>query len=278
MSDTLSTSESPLLLDPPGSAVSWPAVLAGAAVAISATLILATLASSLGLASVSPWIGGGHAISTVTAVTGVALIVIQWVASGLGGYLTGRLRTRWAGVHTHEVFFRDTAHGFLTWSTATVIVAALSVWGAAATTSGMLQAGASAASATSSPAPNFGSDAEQIFRSTTATPESLVLPRQDAVIILTRAALAGSLSPADHDYLVAAAQARAGVTPDVARERVASAIARERSDAAQVLAAADKARKAASALALFVGLSMVVGAFIASVAAALGGQQRDTHA
>ncbi len=26
--------------------------------------------------------------------------------------MTGRLRTRWVGIHTDEVFFRDTAHGF----------------------------------------------------------------------------------------------------------------------------------------------------------------------
>ena len=38
-----------------------------------------------------------------------------------GGYVAGRLRTRWVGVHTHEIFFRDTAHGFLAWALATVI-------------------------------------------------------------------------------------------------------------------------------------------------------------
>jgi hypothetical protein len=53
------------------------------------------------------------------------LIVMHWLASGLGGYLTGRLRTKWAGLHTHEVFFRDTANGFLSWAVASVVGAVI---------------------------------------------------------------------------------------------------------------------------------------------------------
>src|SRR5690242_16469090 len=56
--------------------------------------------------------------------TAVWLIVVQWLSAALGGYLTGRLRTKWVGVHTDEVYFRDTAHGFLAWAVATVIMAA----------------------------------------------------------------------------------------------------------------------------------------------------------
>jgi hypothetical protein len=33
------------------------------------------------------------------------------------------LRTKWVGVHTNEVFFRDTAHGFLAWAFATLLSA-----------------------------------------------------------------------------------------------------------------------------------------------------------
>lgn len=42
----------------------------------------------------------------------------------MGGYLAGRLRTKWTGVHNDEVYFRDTAHGFLSWSVALVVTAA----------------------------------------------------------------------------------------------------------------------------------------------------------
>src|SRR5262245_60628885 len=103
------------------SAVSWPAILAGAFVAASVSLILIALGSGLGLASVSPWRGEGASATTFTVITAIWLIVIQWVASGLGGYVTGRLRTKWVRTHTHEVFFRDTAHGFVTWALSTVI-------------------------------------------------------------------------------------------------------------------------------------------------------------
>ena len=102
------------------SAVSWPAIIAGAVVAAATSVLLLALGSGFGLASVSPWAGGASPL-TFTVMTAIWLIVMQWVASGLGGYLTGRLRTRWIGTHVHEVFFRDTAHGFLSWALATVI-------------------------------------------------------------------------------------------------------------------------------------------------------------
>src|SRR5579862_4487506 len=133
------------------SAVSWAAIFAGAAGAASVSLILLSLGSGLGLASVSPWSFNNPSVTTFTIMTAIWLIVIQWLASGLGGYLTGRLRTKWVNVHTHEVFFRDTAHGFLAWAVATVLVAAIAASGAASAVSGGARAvgavGAGAAAA-----------------------------------------------------------------------------------------------------------------------------------
>src|SRR5271154_6676358 len=107
-----------------GSAASWPAIIAGAFVAASVSLVLFTLGSGLGFASISPWAGHGVSVKTFAVSTAIWLIVMQWVSSGFGGYITGRLRTRWVGTHVHEVFFRDTAHGLVTWAVATVLVAA----------------------------------------------------------------------------------------------------------------------------------------------------------
>jgi hypothetical protein len=112
------------------SAISWPAIIGGAFAAASLALILLALGSGFGLASVSPWPNSGASTTTFTIVAGiwlivVQLIVVQWISSALGGYLTGRLRSKWVGVHTHEVFFRDTANGFLTWAVAAVIGAAV---------------------------------------------------------------------------------------------------------------------------------------------------------
>src|SRR4029434_3405378 len=95
---------------------------------------------------------------------------VQMAASGLGGYLAGRLRTKWASIHTDEVYFRDTAHGFLAWATATLVTAAFlgsaiasalgtatSAAGSAAktvATAGATAAGAAAASAADREAPD----------------------------------------------------------------------------------------------------------------------------
>lgn len=105
--------------------VSWGAVFAGAVAAAAFGLILLTLGAGLGLAALSPW----HAAGVSAAAFGFAAIVwvcvTQILTSGLGGYLAGRLRHRWLEVDIDEVYFRDTAHGFLTWAVATLATAAL---------------------------------------------------------------------------------------------------------------------------------------------------------
>jgi hypothetical protein len=110
-----------------GSAVSWSAVTAGTVAAIALTLTLLTIGSAFGLGSISPWPGVGAKPTTFTIGAGIWLVVTQWLSAALGGYLTGRLRVRWHGLHTDEVMFRDTAHGLLTWATATVIMAIVTV-------------------------------------------------------------------------------------------------------------------------------------------------------
>ena len=114
-------SENQRPLEASTSGVAWPAIIGGAFVAAALSLILMALGAGLGLASVSPWSNSGASVTTFTVMTAIWLIVIQWLASGLGGYVTGRLRTKWVGLDTHEVFFHDTANGFLTWATASVI-------------------------------------------------------------------------------------------------------------------------------------------------------------
>ena len=108
---------------PPLSPVAWSAILAGAVVTVAASLALVLLGSGLGLTMLSPWSFGGHSVATFAVSTAIWLVVVQWISSALGGYLTGRLRTRWAGVRPDEVFFRDTAHGFISWALATLFVA-----------------------------------------------------------------------------------------------------------------------------------------------------------
>lgn len=98
------------------SAVSWGAVLAGAVAAIAVSLVLLAVAGGFGLAPLSPWPGRARDVTQFTPILGSWIIVIQVLSSALGGYLAGRLRTRWAHVHGHEAHFRDTAHGLLAWA------------------------------------------------------------------------------------------------------------------------------------------------------------------
>jgi hypothetical protein len=169
------------------SGVHWGAITAGALGAVGITFVLISLGPAWGHVTVSPWSPSGSAPAAFGIAAGIWLIVTQWLASGLGGYLAGRLREKWVGIRTDEVMFRDTAHGFLAWALATLIV----------------------------------------------------------VTLLTL----GSLTVA------AAAPATTGssVSPE----------------------AAEAARKAAVAFAFYSSLSLLIGAFIGSVAGALGGYHRD---
>jgi len=106
------------------SGVSWAPVIAGAFVTAALSLTMLALGAGFGLLSTSPWSRGAISRSPVGAAAIIWMIVIQIVASGIGGYLAGRLRTKWTAIHTDEVYFRDTAHGFLVWAVAVVITAA----------------------------------------------------------------------------------------------------------------------------------------------------------
>ena len=61
--------------------------------------------------------------ATVIAETmlGAGMVAVQVISCALGGYLAGRLRTKWLNVHDHEVFFRDTAHGLLVWAVSALV-------------------------------------------------------------------------------------------------------------------------------------------------------------
>src|SRR3984957_4205057 len=154
------------------SAVSWAAIIAGAVAATSASLLLLALGSGLGLISASPWPNVGASAGAITTLAAIWFIAVQWIASGLGGYLTGRLRTRWVGTHDHEVFFRDTAHGFVTWALATVALAILIAAAASAALGTGVRAGAELGSGAAQGAANAvahstvsGYEVDMLFRS-----------------------------------------------------------------------------------------------------------------
>ena len=110
---------------PHAAVVSWSAVFAGAVAAAAFGLILLTLGAGLGLAALSPWRSASASAGTFGVAAIIWVFVTQILTSGLGGYLAGRLRHRWPAVELDEVYFRDTAHGFLSWALATLATAAI---------------------------------------------------------------------------------------------------------------------------------------------------------
>lgn len=278
------------------SGVAWAAIFGGAAVAIALTLVLVALGSGLGLASVSPWPNSGVSVTTFTIATAIWLIITQWVSSGVGGYLTGRMRTKWAGLHTHEVFFRDTANGLLAWAAASVIGAVLLASAAASSvvsgTATMASGSATGAAAGASQAATqsatraggiatdpTGYFVDSLFRTDRpATNGSDADVRAESTRILLNGIRNGDVSAPDRAYLAQLVSRRTGMSQADAEKRVYDVIAQEKAGEAKARAAADAARKAGADFSIFMSLSMVIGAFIACAAAALGGRLRDEHA
>lgn len=268
------------------SGVAWPAIIGGAFASVALAVLLFTLGSGLGLASVSPWANTGASVTTVTVMTGIWLIVMHWLASGLGGYLTGRLRTKWAGLHTHEVFFRDTANGFLSWAVASVVGAMIVTSTAAFVVSGTAViatrvAGGAAQGAMGSGALALGPNTyliDRLFRTDRpAAPGAEADAKAQTGRIILNGLAGGEIPAPDKAYLTQLVSAQTGVVPEEAAKRVDQIIADAKAAEVRTQQAADAARKAGATLSIFTGLAMLIGAFIACVAAALGGQRRDVH-
>jgi hypothetical protein len=254
------------------SAVSWAAVAAGAIAAAALTLALVAFGVGMGFSAVSPWANSGPSATTFKVATGIYLCVVAMLASTVGGYLAGRLRTKWTGLHSNEVVFRDTAHGFLAWAFATVLSAALlgsattSIVGG--TASGAAQTARAAAQGNGGQTGYF---VDALFRADSPAAQPAGDPgaqRAEASRIMAKAIRDGSLNQADRTYLAKLVAARTGLAPPDAEKRVDEV-------AANVRDALDAARRAAAHLALWLAASLFIGAFAASLAALEGGQLRD---
>lgn len=287
----ISTGATGMVAESSSSAVSWGPIIAGTLAAAAISLIFTLIGSGLGLTMISPWSHESSSATTLGTSAAVWLIIVQWASAALGGYITGRLRAKWVGVHTYEVFFRDTAHGFLTWALATLLVAGLlssavsSVisTGAQATatavgTAGAVgAAGAAAGAGNSNISTSYFTDA--LLRPAASQPAQ---PNQnneavgaEVSRILINGAVDGQIPADDRTYLDQVVASHTGLSEADAKARVDTVL--KRIDDAKVATqkAADTARKTAATVALVGALSLFIGAFIASVAAAIGGRQRD---
>ncbi|MDP2019096.1 hypothetical protein [Hydrogenophaga sp.] len=285
------------------SAVSWGAIAAGAAAAAALSLILLILGIWLGLSSVSPWAHAGAGAATLGVSTIVWLTLTQLLASAMGGYLAGRLRTKWTEVHADEVYFRDTAHGFLAWAVSSLATAALLTSVIGSIVGGGIQAGATVAggAATAGMVQDDEGDpmayfVDTLFRrdatvattttTTSDTPTDTASTnvgneREAAEIsrILMFHDLSKPLPDDDVRHVGQLVAQRTGLSQQDAQKRVTDTYARAQAQVREAetdaRAAADTARKASAYAALWLFVSLLIGAFFASLAATFGGRQRD---
>jgi hypothetical protein len=280
-------------------AVSWPAVAAGAVATAALTLLLVTFGAGMGFSAVSPWSDSGVSASTFSIATGIYLVLVGVMSSAVGGYIAGRLRSKWTGVHSNEVFFRDTAHGFLAWAFATLISAT-----ALASTTAYLANGAGAglagdagqaaraanpaevyvdklfrappaASAAAAPAqsPNNAAAASANANAAPAaggnTAAGSAQSRTEIVRLWTADFREGDdLSAADRSYVAQVVAARTGISQADAQQRVNEVVTEAKT-------AIDKARGAAAKLSFWLTAALLFGAFAASLTGAEGGALRD---
>jgi hypothetical protein len=290
-------------IDDAETAVSLKAILAGATGSIAVTMILVAFGIGVGFTVISPWSGQGVSATTFTAAAGVYLFVVAMLSSTIGGYLAGRLRSRWASVNEHERYFRDSAHGFVVWALATIVLATVMASSVSGLIGGAVStvAPAAGAAATSQPSdiyvdqllrtnPSQGATntapAASAAQATSPTAgEQTAAPLQGGQIapparqdIGNRAEITrivapamlkgGSVSDGDKKYLASIVAARGGVSQADAEARVDYVIN-------QAKQAADKARKSTALFGLWLAASMLAGALSAALAAIEGGNLRN---
>jgi hypothetical protein len=258
------------IVEPSVPGVSWAAVLAGAVASCALTLVLLSFGMGMGFSVVSPWGNSGVSATTFKIGTGLYFVVMAMISSAVGGYLAGRLRTKWVGIQTTEVHFRDTAHGFLAWAVASVLGAILLASPASSLIGGTLS-GATQVAANSAQLSPMDGYVDTLLRSdnpSTQGQQNSSDPRAEMVRLFTTSFRNGDMKPADKTYVAKVVSARTGLSEADAEKRVTDVTT-------QVKADLDSARKAAMQIAMWLTLSLFIGAFSASLAATEGGGLRD---
>lgn len=242
------------------SGISWAAVAAGAFVVAALSFALMALGAGMGLSSISPWPTSGLSASRIAPLAIVWIILVQAISCALGGYLAGRLRTRWVTLHTHEVYFRDTAHGFLVWAVGLVI----SVFFLSSVV-------LSIANEKSGARVEGRNDyyADSLLRSGRPIGD-----RADASLrgevkeILEMAIVTPAVRKEDRAYLADVVASKTGLSRTDAEARVDETVRSYRQ-------AVDTARKAVAHSLYWLFAALLIGAFCGSFSATIGGSQRD---
>jgi hypothetical protein len=276
--------------------VEWSAVLAGAALAVALSFVLLTFGAAIGLSATSPWPGSGLSVKLIASLAIFWAMIQQIGAFMAGGYIAGRMRSRWGEVNADEIEFRDGLHGGLVWAIGVIVGAALffSTAGAVAKAGAQL-AGQTAVAAGASSSDPMGAVIDTMMRPTVtaqatapastppsgapaATPPAAprtaaAANREDsrteiARMLTTAAASSTPMTAQDRAYLAQMVAQRAGLSQQEAERRVDQAITSAKESA-------DKARRGAVLTGFVTAASLIVSFGAAWWAALKGGQHRD---
>ncbi|MEO6396296.1 MAG: hypothetical protein ABIO40_10355 [Devosia sp.] len=271
--------------------VDWAAIIAGIALASAISIVLLAFGSALGLTFVDFRNLGGTAPVWAAIAAASWLLWVEVSSFMAGGYLTGRMRRRFADATEHEVAVRDGAHGLLVWAGALVLGAVIAVGGLGAA----FNAVGSAAATVTTAASNVADDAAEAVdpnayfidtlfrRPATSTGPATTLPavasdsdfRGEAGRIFAAAAVSGELPAEDRTYLGQLVATNTGMTTEEANARVDQVVTAIDNAKAQAAAAAENARRVGVLVAFLTAASFLVSAAGAYWAASMGGRHRD---
>src|SRR5262245_10416399 len=92
--------------------VEWSAVFAGAVLAAALSFVLLSFGTAIGLSATSPWPNSGLPAKVIASLAVFWTMAQQIGSLMVGGYVAGRVRTRWHE-SGHQSEFRDGLHGGL---------------------------------------------------------------------------------------------------------------------------------------------------------------------
>lgn len=270
---------------PGTSFVEWGAVLAGGAMAAALSFVLLTFGAAIGLSFVSPWANVGASTKVIASLAIFWTMAQQIGAAMVGGYVAGRMRSRWDQITEHEVEFRDGLHGGLVWAVSIIISAALLLSAAGAIARTGAAAAGRVASATAANSDPFAYQADVLLRTPGSRPAAATsgasqsVPttqnadqRAEVIRIMAKSVAAEGLSEPDRSYLAALVAQRTGLSQGDAEKRVNDAYVAASRDAME---AADKARHAAILTGFVTAAGLIVALGAAWWAAQRGGHHRD---
>ena len=270
--------------------VEWGAVLAGAVLAAALSFVLLTFGAAIGLSATSPWPNSGLSAKVIASLAVFWAMAQQIGSIMLGGYVAGRMRSRWHEPG-HEAEFRDGLHGALVWAVAVLISAFLVFMTAGmAASTGADIAGKAAGSLVSTTDPMDAVLDTMLGPTATAQaaapgapaagPPTSARPRAanaatgdgtraEASRILASSVASGSITSENRTQLAQLVAQRTGVSQQEAERRVDAAVNSAR-------AAADKARRAAILTGFVTAAGLLLSLAAGWWAATRGGHHRDT--